>query len=231
MQPQRGKLCSRGLVSHTHQARSLDDAVTTQYRTRVGKFLDCRKSAAGYRQNRPPRHLSNTVHPEYRLYSTSSVFLLSAFLVSTLTFGGMATSSSRFPNPSILPMMPIGFGTGHSLAFLINSFFWSSSLTLSSSDVLSSWPSSSFRRRLRLRPRPSSEMEICSPSAKAILGAGQGMIWGIPTTRKETRSVVPNREVVVRERGCRWGGILACQLFTKGQTLVMRISWSVNTLD
>lgn len=28
--------------------------------------------------------------------------------------------------------------------------------------------------------------------------------------------MVPNREVVVRERGCRWGGILDCGLFYKG---------------
>ena len=28
----------------------------------------------------------------------------------------------------------------------------------------------------------------------------------MPTTRKETRRVVPNRDVVRRERGWRWGG-------------------------
>lgn len=38
-------------------------------------------------------------------------------------------------------------------------------------------------------------------------GAGQGRRWGRPTTRKETRRVVPKREVVRRERGWRWGGI------------------------
>lgn len=61
--------------------------------------------------------------PKCRLYSASSVLLLSAFLVSTLTFGGMAASSFPFPDPSRLPMMPIGLGTGHSLAFLIDSSF------------------------------------------------------------------------------------------------------------
>lgn len=29
----------------------------------------------------------------------------------------------------------------------------------------------------------------------------------MPTTRKETRRVVPKREVVRRERGWRWGGM------------------------
>ena len=29
----------------------------------------------------------------------------------------------------------------------------------------------------------------------------------MPTTRKETRSVVPKRDVVTRERGWRWGAI------------------------
>lgn len=78
--------------------------------------------AAGKRQRQiRPRHLSITFRLEYRLYSASSVFLLSAFLVSTLTFGGMAASSSPFPDPSRLPMIPIGLGTGHSLAFLIDS--------------------------------------------------------------------------------------------------------------
>lgn len=200
------------------------------------KISDYPSAASKRQQQIPPRHLSTTVRPECRLYSASSVLLLSAFLVSTLTFGGMAASSLPFPDPSRLPMMPIGLGTGHSLAFLIDSSFWSSSVTLSSSEMLSSWPWSAFRRRLRLRLRPSSDMEICSPSAKASLGAGQGMIWGIPTTRKETRSVVPSREVVVRERGCRWGGIVACpqnwrELYAKGQTLVMSISWSVSCLD
>ena len=31
---------------------------------------------------------------------------------------------------------------------------------------------------------------------------------GMPTTRKETSKVVPNREVVKRDRGWRWGGML-----------------------
>ena len=33
------------------------------------------------------------------------------------------------------------------------------------------------------------------------------MICGMPTTKKETRRVVPKREVVRRDRGWRWGVI------------------------
>ena len=44
-----------------------------------------------------------------------------------------------------------------------------------------------------------------SESANLTRGAGHGTICGMPTTRKETRRVVPKREVVRRDRGWRWG--------------------------
>jgi len=54
-----------------------------------------------------------------------------------------------------------------------------------------------FRQRFRC-PSP-----VVPASAKSVRGAGQGRICGIPTTRKDARSVVVKREVVHRDRGCR----------------------------
>lgn len=44
-------------------------------------------------------------------------------------------------------------------------------------------------------------------SASMRRGAGQGKTCGIPTTRKEARSVAENKETVERDRGCRWEGM------------------------
>ena len=96
---------------------------------------------------------------------------------------------------------------GHSCAFFLI-------LSFSSSDMykgvcvslpapeLSSIGSSVVRRRLLRLP---SSITSISESAYLTRGAGQGTMCGIPTTKKETRRVVPKSEVVRRDRGWRWG--------------------------
>ena len=73
--------------------------------------------------------------------------------------------------------------------------------TLSVPESSSIGPSVVRRRLLRL---PSS-ITSWSESANLTRGTGHGMMCGIPTTRKDTRRVVPKREVVRRDRGWRWG--------------------------
>ena len=106
------------------------------------------------------------------------------------------------------PIRPRGLGTGHSWPLLART---SLSMTVSSAcrwgslDVESSNCNLSGPCRLRLLRRPSS---ITWTSANSVRGAGQGSKWGMPTTRNETRRVAPKREVVYRDLGCRWEGIV-----------------------
>jgi hypothetical protein len=120
-----------------------------------------------------------------------------------------------FLNPRISPSIPGGLGTGHSLRSLLP-LVWSSIIASSSVPtpsscfivVLPSVLNSSWGTHLRrLLPLfvPSS---FISPSAYAILGAGQGRICGSPTTKKLARRVVANREEVYRDLGCKWGGMM-----------------------
>jgi hypothetical protein len=123
-------------------------------------------------------------------------------------------SRRSFLNPKSSPTFPVGFGMGHSLRdFLplvcspitsspsreaVSSRSTALELSLAGSSVLG------FRRLLRLIV-PSTGI---SPSAYAILGAGQGNICGIPTTKKLAKRVVTNRDEVSRDRGCRCGGMM-----------------------
>ena len=46
-------------------------------------------------------------------------------------------------------------------------------------------------------------------SAYCCLGAGQGRMWGAPTTRNANTAVLVKREAVLKDFGCSLGGIVA----------------------
>ena len=137
------------------------------------------------------------------------------FLVAcTCTCGsGSGTLSLLSVNPSISPTTPLGFGIGHSCAFFLITLFSSSDGVWYSRGVDLIWGQLSVCAcvLLRLRPWPLLASSM-SASAKRTRGAGQGMICGIATTRNDTIRVVPNKELVTRERGCKGGVIpgLSC---------------------
>jgi hypothetical protein len=117
-----------------------------------------------------------------------------------------STSSPASFKPSTCPMSPPGLGTGHSLFGF--SFSSSCVFLILSSLMMSLHVSSSGdlrRRRLLFWPVGSGE------SASVRGSTGQGMMCGAATTRKETMRVVVKSEVVMRDRGCRWGGIVCPQ--------------------
>ena len=126
-----------------------------------------------------------------------------------VTICGLDSSSvlSSLLKPRSLPMIPGGFGTGHSCAFFLMKAFSSSGICsgicfLLSTPVPSSTEACDVRRLLLRLP---SSMTSKSESANWTRGAGHGRICGMPTTKKDTRRVVPKREVVRRDRGWRWG--------------------------
>lgn len=139
----------------------------------------------------------------------SSSRTLDAFCLTTRGLDCSSPPSSPL-KPSTLPIIPGGFGTGHSCAlFLILACSFSVicrdvSFSLAALELSSIRASVVRRRLLRL---PSSIISI-SESANLTRGAGHGTMWGMPTTRKETMRVVPKREVVRRDRGWRWGVML-----------------------
>ena len=117
-------------------------------------------------------------------------------------------SASEPLNPSNLPTIPEGFGTGHSCAaFLMTS---SSSPGTAGPGLCTSDASSPSALELGLSfgfillLRPSSNVSN-SESAKRTRGAGHGTMCGMATTRNETAKVAPNKEEVRRDRGWRWG--------------------------
>lgn len=117
-----------------------------------------------------------------------------------------SSPSSSSLKPRTLPMMPGGFGTGQACAFFLIIAFSSSvicrGICFTVSDPGLSSIGASVVRRRRLLRLPSSTTSK-SESANLTRGAGHGMICGMPTTRKDTRRVVPKREVVRRDRGWR----------------------------
>ena len=126
-----------------------------------------------------------------------------------MTTSGPDSSSplSSLLRPKTLPTMPRGLGTGHSCAFFLIKAFSSSEMCRGirispSGPELSSIGASVVRGRLLRLPF---SMTSIFESASLTWGAGHGMRCGMPTTRKETRRVVPKREVVRRDRGWRWG--------------------------
>ena len=131
---------------------------------------------------------------------------LGSLCVTTCGLGSFSVLSSLL-KPKTLPINPGGFGTGHSCAFFLMKIFSSSDNCSGICSLLSSLVPSSTEacdsRRLLLR-LPSS-MTSKSESANWTRGAGHGRICGMPTTKKDTRRVVPKREVVRRDRGWRWG--------------------------
>ena len=115
-------------------------------------------------------------------------------------------------NASILPTVPPGFGIGHSLFSLVPTISSRSSPPPIAAIGVHAFPSltkpsvatSGVHLFLRLL-FPSGHI---SPSVYATRGAGHGRICGNVTTAKLARRVVTNIEEVIRERGCRWGGIV-----------------------
>ena len=125
----------------------------------------------------------------------------------TIRGRGCSAVLSSLSKPRSFPIIPGGLGTGHSCAFFLirassSSEMCSGICFLLSALELSSVEVSVVRRRLLRLP---SSMTSKSESAKLTWGAGHGRMCGMPTTKKETRSVVPKREVVRRDRGWRWG--------------------------
>lgn len=125
-------------------------------------------------------------------------------------------------NPSSSPRTPLGFGTGHSrwtrASFSASSSIWKNVATSSSTApggagypgrAVSEFPSTSFRRRRRMRGTccPSAVIVI-SESAKVRRGAGHGKRCGTPTTTSDARRVPAKRVLVDRDLGCRCGGIV-----------------------
>lgn len=116
-------------------------------------------------------------------------------------------------NASIFPTVPPGFGIGHSLFSLVPTISSRSSpppIVAVGTHALScltkpSVATSGAHLFLRLL-FPSGHI---SPSVYATRGAGHGRICGNVTTAKLAKRVVTNIEEVIRERGCRWGGIVS----------------------
>lgn len=74
--------------------------------------------------------------------------------------------------------------------------------------------------RLHRLRRPFSSTTI-SPSAYFVLGTGHGRMCGIATTKKLAITVVANSDEVMRDLGCRCGGIVVkCGLLKSGCLLV-----------
>lgn len=128
-------------------------------------------------------------------------------------FSFLLTSSCDLLNPINSPMTPLGFGTGHSRSLLalaaVVPLVWAAILSKSSLE-LSNWAIPSFTtagsgllRRRRFVPSAA-----FSESAYATRGAGQGSACGRATTKKHTATVVANSEDVIRDRGCRCGGMM-----------------------
>ena len=131
---------------------------------------------------------------------------LGSLCVNTCGLGSFSVLSSLL-KPKTLPMIPGGFGTGHSWAFFLMKTFSSSDICsgvcfLLSAPVPSSTEACDVRRLLLRLP---SSMTSKSESANWTRGAGHGRICGMPTTKKDTTRVVPKREVVRRDRGWRCG--------------------------
>ena len=121
--------------------------------------------------------------------------------MSVLVTDGVA---SELLNPSNFPKTPRGFGTGHSCAVFLStissSFDTVDAAGCTGSTLLTSAPVVLDSRCLIFLPCPSSKIST-SESAKRTRGAGQGSMWGMATTRKDTASVAPKREEVSRDRG------------------------------
>jgi len=131
------------------------------------------------------------------------IIRLFALRYSVVSTSYRLASGPSFVKPISSPMTPFGFGTGHSRLVLSACGFSAASL-MSSNCTMPSLLSAFCGRLLRRRfPVVSST----SPSANLTLGAGQGRIWGTETTKKLTKSVVAKREEVVRDLGCRCGGM------------------------
>ena len=115
-------------------------------------------------------------------------------------------------NASILPTVPPGFGIGHSFFTLVPTISSRSSPPPTATAVAHGCPSltnpsvaiSGAHLFLRLL-FPSGHT---SPSVYATRGAGHGRICGNVTTAKLAKRVVTNIEEVIRDRGCKWGGIV-----------------------
>jgi len=115
---------------------------------------------------------------------------------------------SSFLNPKTCPMIPPGFGKGHSLPLArITSASCSLISSVSGLGRGSSALIGIFRRNRRRRPFSSTTTISMGPSARCLGSTGQGMICGSPTTRNEIARVVVKREVVMTERGWRCGGM------------------------
>jgi len=145
-------------------------------------------------------------------------------------------SLSRFLKPKSSPTIPPGFGTGHALpifaifsasASICRNVDTSSSATWEilldmpliadgSSQALASF--FFFARSLRI-DCPSGFIGV-SESAKVRRGAGQGNICGMPTMRNEAKRVAAKREVVERDRGCKWGGIT---VYSNGKIMLQMV--------
>lgn len=194
-------------------------------------------------------HASSSKHPDQRHSDTlkltaleklheSSPRIVGAFVgVFCVTTRGLDCSFplSSLLKPRTLPMIPGGFGTGHSCAFFLIMAFSSSEMcrgicfSRPTSELSSIGPSVVRRRRFRLPSSITSKSE----SANLTRGAGHGTMCGIPTTRKETRRVVPKREVVRRDRGWRWGVMASkrrewkrfSRRRLKGHAVAIAMSW------
>lgn len=145
--------------------------------------------------------------------------LLVDIFSTVFSFGGRLVSlRSSLLNPMSSPITPPGLGTGHSL-FPLGAVLVIADVSATLALLLlpltsltpSNWAIPSFTsvvccddRRRAHRGLPSGE----AASAYATRGAGQGRMCGRPTTRKLATTVVAKSEEVMRERGCRWGGIV-----------------------
>ena len=152
-------------------------------------------------------HCTYDTHDGYYVRSPS---LLRAVLLAVCTCdaidGGSAVSSTSFFKPSTCPMSPPGFGKGHSRFGLAHSSA-SFALRLSSLMALLCVSSRGTFRRLLRRGSPDSASGSAE-SARMRGSTGQGSRCGVATTRKETMRVVVKSDVVMRDRGCRCGGMV-----------------------
>lgn len=159
---------------------------------------------------------SDAVHCAYRtfnvqFYGGALPFRtpLRAASTSLVTDNCSASSASGacLLRPSTWPMSPPGFGTGHSLFGIDHSppplvfLLPSRSMSLH----VSSWQ---CRRRLLVGRGSPDSADGSGESARARGSTGQGSKWGVATTRNETMRVVVKRDVVMRDRGWRCGGMM-----------------------
>jgi len=138
----------------------------------------------------------SSTKPRYE--ASSPPLVLFSLRLLTIMVCGRSFSMSFSLKPMTWPSKPVGFGTGHSRCLLR----FDVSSTIMSEQVSSVSVSIVAFLRFRLRGSPMLSSANCRRST------GQGRRCGAPTTRKDMPRHVVKRDMVDRDRGCRWATMM-----------------------